>query len=60
MVHIYVICILTFEHSELEGKYSLIISVRACMHGVQGTLFGCCMWSHYVVCLCCKLHAWAV
>ena len=30
------------------------------MHGVWGTLFACCMWSHYVVCLCCKLHAWAV
>ena len=44
---------LSFECSELEGKYSLIVSVCACMHCVWGMLFVCCMWRHYVVCLCC-------
>ena len=44
---------LSFERSELEGKYSLIVSVCACMLCVWGMLFVCCMWKHYVVCLYC-------
>ena len=32
---------LSFEHSELEGKYSLIVSVYACMH---------CVWEIVVCC----------
>ena len=47
------IYILSFERSELEGKYSLIVSVCACMFCVWGMSFGCCMWRHYVVCSCC-------
>ena len=44
---------LSFERSELEGKYSLIVSVYACMLCVEGMSFVCCVWRHYVVCLCC-------
>ena len=32
---------LSFEHSELEGKYSLIVSVYACMHCVWETVVCC-------------------
>ena len=58
MVHLRDIYFLSFEHSELEGKYSLIISVCACMLCVRvwGMSFVCCMWRHYV-CLCC-IHGW--
>ena len=53
-----------FERSELEGKYSLIVSVCACMSSVWG-MFVCML---YVVtiglglgCGCLfMLHAWAV
>ena len=38
---------------EVAGKYFLIVSMRACMLCVWGMLFVCCMWRHYVVCLCC-------
>ena len=40
---------LLFERSELEEKYSLIVSVWACMCGV-------CV----CVCVCCKLYRWVV
>ena len=32
---------LSFECSELEGKYSLIVSVYACMHYVWEVVVGC-------------------
>ena len=32
---------LSFERSELEGKYSLIVSVYACMHSVWEIIVCC-------------------
>ena len=36
-----VIYFLSFERSELEGKYSLIVSVYACMHSVWEIIVCC-------------------
>ena len=39
--HSQLIYFLSFERSELEGKYSLVVSVYACMH---------CVWEIIVCC----------
>ena len=40
-IHAYIIYFLSFERSKLEGKYSLIVSVYACMHYVWEIVVCC-------------------
>ena len=41
LAHMRYIYFLSFERSELEGKYSLIVSVYACMHYVWERVVCC-------------------